>query len=91
MNAVMQAKAAASSNEVFLRIEKVVRDFTSPDGSVFRAVDNVTLDIHRGEIFALLGPSGCGKTTLLRMLGGFDSPTSGHITLGGQDLLPLAP
>jgi putrescine transport system ATP-binding protein len=77
--------------EAFLRIDKLVKDFGARDGSVFRAVDGISLDIHKGEIFALLGPSGCGKTSLLRMLGGFDLPSSGSITLGGQDLAPLAP
>jgi putrescine transport system ATP-binding protein len=75
----------------FLRIDKLVKDFVGADGSVFRAVDGVSLDIQKGEIFSLLGPSGCGKTSLLRMLGGFDLPTSGRITLGGQDLAQLAP
>ena len=77
--------------EAFLRIDRLVKDFGSQDGSVYRAVDSVSLDIFKGEIFALLGPSGCGKTSLLRMLGGFDLPTSSTINLGGQDLAQLGP
>ena len=50
------------------------------------AVDRVSLDIHKGEFFALLGPSGCGKTTLLRMLAGFEQPSEGRILLDGRDL-----
>ena len=42
------------------------------------AVDDLSLEIERGSFFALLGPSGCGKTTTLRMIGGFEEPTSGH-------------
>ena len=57
----------------------------------FVAVDDVTLDIYRGEIFCLLGGSGCGKTTLLRMLAGFETPTSGTILLDGRDLAALPP
>lgn len=52
----------------------------------FTAVDDVTLSIYPGEFFALLGPSGCGKTTLLRMLAGFETPTSGQILLGGREI-----
>ena len=70
----------------FLRIENVVKAF----GSV-RAVNQVSLDIARGEIFALLGASGCGKTTLLRMLAGFETPSSGRIVLAGEDLGDLPP
>jgi putrescine transport system ATP-binding protein len=65
----------------FLKIEGLTKDF---DG--YKAVNNVSLDIDKGEIFALLGPSGCGKSTLLRMLAGFETPTSGRIVLDGQDL-----
>jgi len=54
-------------------------------------VDGVSIDIARGEVFALLGSSGCGKTTLLRMLAGFEAPTSGSIVLEGRDLAGLAP
>lgn len=71
----------------YLQIQDVVKDFGG--GSV--AVNHVTLDIAKGEIFALLGSSGCGKTTLLRMLAGFETPTTGHIVLNGQDLAGLAP
>ena len=55
------------------------------------AVDGISLDIDRGQFFALLGPSGCGKTTTLRMIGGFEEPSEGRIELGGADVAPLPP
>ena len=70
----------------FLQIQDIVKDFNG-----FKAVDRVSLDIAKGEIFALLGASGCGKSTLLRMLAGFETPTSGRIILNGQDLAGLPP
>ncbi len=70
----------------YLHIENVRKDF---DG--FLAVDDVSLSIRRGEIFALLGASGCGKSTLLRMLAGFERTSAGRITLDGLDLAPLPP
>jgi putrescine transport system ATP-binding protein len=74
------------SAPAFLKILHIVKDF---DGH--RAVDDVSIDIAKGEVFALLGSSGCGKTTLLRMLAGFETPTSGSITLDGRDLAGLPP
>jgi ABC-type Fe3+/spermidine/putrescine transport system ATPase subunit len=50
-----------------------------------RAVDRVSMDIRSGEFFSMLGPSGCGKTTTLRMIGGFELPTSGRVELRGRD------
>ena len=55
------------------------------------AVDGVSLELARGEFFALLGPSGCGKTTLLRMLAGFEMPDSGTIRIDGQDMAQVPP
>jgi spermidine/putrescine transport system ATP-binding protein len=55
------------------------------------AVDNVSLSIARGEFFSLLGPSGCGKTTTLRMIGGFEAPSSGRVYLRGQDVTRVPP
>src|SRR6185295_11711034 len=57
----------------------------------FVAVDDVTLDIYRGEIFCLLGGSGCGKTTLLRMLAGFEEPSAGRIYIDGADMADVPP
>ena len=57
----------------------------------FTAIDDLSLDIYEREFFALLGPSGCGKTTMMRMLAGFETPTSGSIRLSGQDLGQTAP
>ena len=69
-----------------LRFENVTRRFGD-----FTAVDDVTLDLERGETFSLLGPSGCGKTTLLRLAAGFDRPDAGRILLDGRDITHLPP
>ena len=55
------------------------------------AVDGIDLEIRAGEFFSLLGPSGCGKTTTLRMIGGFEMPTSGQILLSGRDITQEPP
>ncbi len=55
------------------------------------AVDDVDIDVHPGEFLALLGPSGCGKTTTLRMIAGFDEPTSGEIEIGGRSAVGIPP
>ena len=55
------------------------------------AVDDVDLDVHPGEFLALLGPSGCGKTTTLRMIAGFEEPTSGEIEIGGRSAVGVPP
>jgi putrescine transport system ATP-binding protein len=78
--------SAVAGGAGFLRIDDVVKEF---DG--YAAVNHVSVDIGKGEIFALLGSSGCGKTTLLRMVAGFETPTSGRIVLNGQDLGGLPP
>ena len=59
--------------------------------TALRALDDVSVDIRKGEFFTLLGPSGCGKTTLLRLIAGFEMPTSGTILLEGQDITTLPP
>ncbi len=70
----------------FIRIKGVSKYFGD-----FLAVDNVDLDIEQGELFSILGGSGCGKTTLLRMLAGFELPSSGSIEIDGVDVTHQAP
>lgn len=70
----------------YLSIRDLRKEF---DG--FVAVDDVNLDVRKGEIFALLGGSGSGKSTLLRCLGGFETPTKGSITVDGQRMDALPP
>src|SRR5690349_522068 len=75
------AGMALSGDTWSVETEDVRRQF----GAV-AAVDGVSLAIRRGEVFSLLGPSGCGKTTLLRLIAGLESPTSGAIRIHGEDM-----
>ena len=70
----------------FIRIEGLRKEFGG-----FPAVDGVSLDIHKGELFAILGGSGCGKSTLLRMLAGFEAPTAGQVFIDGVEMTHLPP
>ncbi len=65
----------------FIKIRSVSKRFGD-----FTAVDNVDLDIYKGELFCLLGGSGCGKSTLLRMLAGFETPSSGELFIDGEKI-----
>lgn len=70
----------------YIEIDGVTKTF----GNI-TALNNIWLSIYRGEFFSLLGPSGCGKTTLLRLLGGFESPSSGTISIDGTDVANMPP
>jgi spermidine/putrescine transport system ATP-binding protein len=76
--------------ETLLQLRHLSKDFAS-HGEVTRAVNDVSLEIPRGAFFSLLGPSGCGKTTILRMVAGFETPTSGEVWLNGRRIDPLPP
>ncbi|MEM7076013.1 MAG: ABC transporter ATP-binding protein [Pseudomonadota bacterium] len=75
-----------TSSDAFISIQNVNKFFGS-----FQAIDDVSMDIAAGEFFSLLGASGCGKTTLLRMLAGFESTSSGEIYLDGQPTSNVPP
>jgi putrescine transport system ATP-binding protein len=81
-----QEPTSTGTGEAYLRTHELVKRFDH----VF-AVDQVTLEINKGEIFALVGSSGCGKSTLLRLLAGFEAPDSGSVILNGMDIAGLAP
>ncbi len=78
--------AETANPDSFIRIRGVSKHFGD-----FVAVDDINLDIQKGELFAILGGSGCGKSTLLRMLAGFDEPTSGSIEIDGVDVTRQPP
>ena len=73
-----------------ISIENISMHFGDPAQPV-KALDNVSLEIHANEFFTLLGPSGCGKTTLLRLIAGFEQPSSGTIRLYGEPMQDLPP
>jgi putative spermidine/putrescine transport system ATP-binding protein len=85
-SAVDQERKADVTRDGAVRLDGVTKRF----GDVL-AVDDVTLDVGAGEFFALLGPSGSGKTTCLRMLAGFERPSTGRVYLGDRDVTDLAP
>ena len=72
----------------FLSVENVSHQY---DGTVAKVLNGVSLPIAENEFFTLLGPSGCGKTTMLRVLAGFEVPTSGRVLLDGQNIVTIPP
>jgi putrescine transport system ATP-binding protein len=86
MTMPVSSAAPQETPQVALVIRNLVKDF---DG--VKAVNDVSISINKGEIFALLGSSGCGKSTLLRLLAGFETPTSGEISLNGQSMVNVPP
>jgi spermidine/putrescine transport system ATP-binding protein len=86
------ARPATSDDDGLAAIELVgVEKEFAAGGHDVRAVEHVDLRIAEGEFFSLLGPSGCGKTTTLRMIAGFEEPTSGQILLHGRDMVGVPP
>ena len=82
----MTSPTAADLSAPVIEIDHVVKRFGE-----FVAVDDVDFSIGQGEFFSMLGPSGCGKTTTLRMIAGFEQPTSGAIRLDGVDVSKVSP
>ena len=75
-----------------LRLRDVTKIYPQPDGTgEVCAVNHVSLDVADGQLVTLLGPSGCGKTTTLRMISGFEYPTSGQVLIGERDVANLPP
>ena len=75
-------------NTVLVKAESIERAYGKGDNLVM-ALDGITLDIMQGEYVSLMGPSGSGKTTFFNIIGALDFPTSGHISLGGEELLKM--
>ncbi len=73
-------------SENAVEFHDIVKIFPTPEGGQVNAVDHVSLTIRQGEFFSLLGPSGCGKTTSLRLMAGFEWPTSGDVIINGETM-----
>ena len=86
MTAEPVADPANNEAPVVIEVDEVTKRFGD-----FVAVARADFDIRRAEFFSMLGPSGCGKTTMLRMIAGFEMPTSGHIRLEGADVSRVPP
>ncbi len=78
-------------NKIKVELKNLTKTFVTNKNTQVKAVDNINLTIEPGEFVCLLGPSGCGKTTTLRMLAGFEIPTSGQIFIGDEDVANLTP
>jgi spermidine/putrescine ABC transporter ATP-binding subunit len=84
------ARADGAAATPAIKLEGVTKRFTSRDSDV-AAVRGVDIEITEGEFFSMLGPSGCGKTTMLRMIAGFEEPSSGSVFLHGKDVTGVPP
>ena len=88
---IEQDSVAASSRAMFTGMQTIIAidQLSKTYDSGLRALNNINLEIRRGEIFALLGPNGAGKTTLLRTISGMISPDEGRIAMAGEDITAL--
>ncbi len=90
MTATTPARRDASAPATVL-LERLSKHFKSPEGAIVKAVDDITIELAGGSFVTLLGPSGCGKTTTLRMIAGFETPTTGRIMVDDKDIARLTP
>jgi sulfonate transport system ATP-binding protein len=74
---------------IALELDHVTRDFLTPDGRVYRALDDISLSVPAGSFVAVVGPSGCGKSTMLNLAAGLLTPSSGRVLAGGEPLTGL--
>ena len=86
-----EPEPAADENAPLIRLEGITRHFPGEAGQPAVALQDVTVDIHRGEFVSVSGPSGCGKSTFLSILGLLDTPTSGRYFLKGRPTDRLSP
>lgn len=86
MRTVDSPSSSSSGNEYIIQLKNVTKIF---DGNTI--IDNMNLNIRKGEFVTILGPSGCGKSTTLRMIAGFETVDSGDILLNGRDIVPVPP
>ncbi len=84
---MLQTTQSGSRRRVSVELIDTTKIYGDPSNPEHVAVDNMNLKIYQGEFFTFLGPSGCGKTTTLRMIAGFEEPTSGAVILGGKDVV----
>ena len=90
MTATTEGRRDASAPANVL-LDRLSKHFKSPEGTLVKAVDDITIELAGGSFVTLLGPSGCGKTTTLRMIAGFEVPTTGRIMVDDKDIAPLTP
>lgn len=86
----MSQSESGSEREPIVRTRDLVKEYRMGD-TVVRALDGVTLDIHKGDYVSIMGPSGSGKSTLFNMIGGLDKPTSGSVYISQIDIAQLTP
>jgi D-methionine transport system ATP-binding protein len=90
MNPGNSFTTTAIPDEVVIRLTHVSKTFRPANGASFRAVDDVSFEVRRGDVFGLVGRSGAGKSTLLRLVNLLERPDSGEVEVAGRQLLPLS-
>ncbi len=91
MSVTAQIGTGIAAQDAAITVENVSHSFVSRDGAIVQTLDNVSLDIRRGELLCLIGPSGCGKSTLLNIIGGLLQAGSGQVKVNGRPITGPSP